>query len=138
MAAGTLFLAGLVALGLWRNEHQALPAPVVTTQLPDAPPAPASSPAPEVAPASPLPAEAARPSTDVSADAGEEDSPRSPGLILHRPSGLQEDAPPQAPRKRSVHRRSPGASEQTARPPASTNDRGSKTRSGASVSVDDF
>jgi serine/threonine protein kinase len=138
VAAGTLFLGGLVAIGLWWNELQALPPPVNTR--PPAAPAPATEPSAELSPTPAAPAEAARPSAELEPDAGEDEAPSSPGMILHRPGGALE--PPISAPARILKRprnRSASAPDRTSEAPAPARDRSSsKTRSGASVSVDDF
>jgi hypothetical protein len=136
VAAGTLFLGGLVAIGLWWNQQQALPPPVGTQ--PPAAPAPERS--AELPPAPAGPAEAARPSAELEPDAGEDEEPTSAGMILHRPSGAPEppiSAPTRMPKR--LRGRPAAAPERTSEAPAPARDRSSsKTRSGASVSVDDF
>jgi serine/threonine protein kinase len=138
VVAGTLFLGGLVAIGLWWNEQQALPPPV-TTQPPAAP-APATEPSAELPSTPAAPAEAARPSAELEPDAGEDEAPSSPGMILHRP-GRALEPPISAPARilKRTRNRPASAPERTSEAPAPARDRNSsKTRSGASVSVDDF
>jgi eukaryotic-like serine/threonine-protein kinase len=134
---GTLFLGGLVAVGLWWNEHQALPP--VSTQAPAAP-ASAQEPTTEPTPTLATPAEAARPSAELEPDGGDEEELHGTGMILHRPSGAAEPQivePTRVPKR--VRMRTGAALERSSEPPAAARERGgSKTRSGASVSVDDF
>jgi serine/threonine protein kinase len=139
LMAGTLFLGGLAGVGLWWNAQQRLPPPVATP--PPAAPEHAPEHPTELTPAPPAtPAEAARPSAELESDAGtgDDEGTHGAGLILHRPSGAPE--PPVVAPARHVKRgrvRSAAAPERTPEAPASP--RGSsKTRSGASVSVDDF
>jgi serine/threonine protein kinase len=135
---GLLFLGGLTAAGLWWNEQQTLPP--VSTQPPAAATAPTQQPIVELTPTPATPAEAARPSAELESDAGEDEPQLPTGMILHRPSGGAE--PPAAEPARFPKRvrvRPAAAPERAPEAPATSRERaGSKTRSGASVSVDDF
>ena len=137
VVVGTMFLVGLVGVGLWWNEQQTLPPDVRT---PPAAVAPAPSPSTDLPPAPPAPAEAARPSAESEPDAGEEEEPQGTGTILHRPSSAPEPAATTAPVRapKRARNRATAAPDRTSEAPETARERGSKTRSGASVSVDDF
>lgn len=142
LALGTLMVGGLAALGLWWNEHQPVaPAPAHTAPPAGPAPAPAPEPVVDLPPTPATPAEAARPSAEPEADAGAgEDARPNTSVVLHRPNAGPEPAvaePARTPRRSRA--RPPAAPTRPAETPSRTPERSSaKTRSGASVSVDDF
>jgi len=140
VAAGTLFLGGLVVYGVWSNGQQpaAPPPPVAIHEQepsPTLPPA-ASTSADETVQAgsAAVPANAQRPS--AADDAAGNDAPlEGTGTVFHQPGSP--DRPlsgKSSPNKRTGHRRS---GDKPA-PSAEETARKLRARSGASVSVDDF